>query len=328
VGPVIAGPAGPPDKSHTVSTLQLSPTSPPTREQRRHFGIEMKHSLTGWVFLIPAALLIVWLSFYPMIQALILSLHTGKGTVLHWASPLWYNYARLFQDPTFKLTVENTFIYLIIQVPVMLVLAMILATILNDKTIRFRGMWRTAIFLPCAVSLVSYSMVFRTMFSNNGMINDALMGLHLTSAPINFLAHAGTARMVIILGLLWRWTGYNMVFFLAGLQNIEESTFEAAKIDGAGPVKTFLFVTMPQLRPMIVLTAIMSINGTLQLFDESWNLTQGGPANTSMTMSHYLYQLSFQNNPNQGYGAAISYAILIMVAILAFIQMKVGDKRD
>jgi len=316
-----------------VSTLHLSPAPPgttslPGREPRRHFGIEMKHSLTGWTFLLPAAALIVVLNFYPMIQALLLSLHTGKGTVLRWATPLWYNYARLFQDPTFKLTIQNTFIYLIIQVPIMLILAMILATILNDKTVRFRGMWRTAIFLPCAVSLVSYSMVFRTMFSNNGMINDMLMGLHLTSAPINFLANTGTARMVIILGLLWRWTGYNMVFFLAGLQNIEESTFEAAKIDGAGPVKTFFFVTAPQLRPMIVLTAIMSINGTLQLFDESWNLTQGGPANTSMTMSHYLYQISFQNNPNIGYGSAVSYAILIMVAVLAFIQMRVGDKRD
>ena len=311
----------------TVSTMSIV-ASPGDSVQRRHFGVERRHSVTGWVFLLPAALLIAVMNFYPMIQALILSLRTGKGTVLHWASPFWYNFARLFQDPTFKMTVENTFIYLIIQVPIMLVLAMILATILNDKTIRFRGMWRTAIFLPCAVSLVSYSFVFRTLFANNGAVNDALMGLHIIHSPINWLAQTGTARMVIILGLLWRWTGYNMVFFLAGLQNIDSATFEAAKIDGAGPIKTFFFVTMPQLKPMILLTAIMSTNGTLQLFDESWNLTQGGPANTSMTMSHYLYQLSFQNNPNIGYGSAVSYAILIMVAILAAIQMKVGDKRD
>jgi len=310
-----------------VSTMQLTKKADGAG-QRRRFGLETRHSLTGWVFLVPAAALIALMSFYPMIQALILSLQTGKGTKLHFASPFWYNFARLFQDPTFKLTIENTFIYLIIQVPIMLVLAMILATILNDKTLRFRGMWRTAIFLPCAVSLVSYSFVFRTLFATNGAVNDALMGLHLISSPINWLTQTGTARAVIILGLLWRWTGYNMVFFLAGLQNIDYSTFEAAKLDGAGPVKTFLFVTMPQLKPMILLTAIMSTNGTLQLFDESWNLTQGGPANTSMTMSHYLYQLSFQNNPNIGYGSAVSYAILIMVAILAAIQMKVGDKRD
>ena len=112
------------------------------------------------------------------------------------------------------------------------------------------------------------------------------------------------------------------------LDFLDYSTLEAAKIDGAGPFKTFWYVTVPQLRPMILLTAILSTNGTIQLFDESWNLTQGGPAYTTMSMSHYLFELSFQKNPNFGYGAALSYVILIMVAILAAIQMKVGDKRD
>jgi lactose/L-arabinose transport system permease protein len=146
--------------------------------------------------------------------------------------------------------------------------------------------------------------------------------------PLNWLGGGWTARFVIIIGLLWRWTGYNMIFFLAALQNVDYSTLEAARVDGAGPLKTFWYVTVPQLKPMIVLTAIMSINGTLQLFDESWSLTNGGPAYQSMSMSHYLYELSFLKNPNVGYGAAISYVILIMVAVLAFIQMRVGDKRD
>ena len=119
-----------------------------------------------------------------------------------------------------------------------------------------------------------------------------------------------------------------MVFYLDDLQNLDYSTLEAAKIDGASAFKTFWYVTVPQLRPMILLTAIMSTNGTIQLFDESWNLTQGGPAYTSMSMSHYLFELSFQKNPNFGYAAALSYAILIIVALLAAIQMKVGDKRD
>jgi lactose/L-arabinose transport system permease protein len=166
------------------------------------------------------------------------------------------------------------------------------------------------------------------MFANDGLINDMLTGLHLIDSPVNWLGQTGTARFVLILGLLWRWTGYNMVFYLAALQNIDYSTLEAARIDGAGPLRTFWYVTVPQLKPMILLTAIMSTNGTIQLFDESWNLTQGGPAYTSMTMSHYLFELSFQKNPNFGYAAALSYVILILVAILAAIQMKVGDKRD
>jgi lactose/L-arabinose transport system permease protein len=294
----------------------------------RRFGLERRRNLTGWAFLLPAAALIALMSFYPMVQAFILSLKSGKGTKLNWAEPFYYNYQRLTQDALFVQTVKNTFTYLIIQVPVMLVLALILAYLLNKKELRFKAFWRTAIFLPCAVSLVSYSMVFRTLFANDGFVNDALLALHLIDAPVAWLTQPNTARAVIIIGLLWRWTGYNMVFYLAGLQNLDYATFEAAKIDGAGPVKTFLYVTIPQLKPMILLTAIMSTNGTLQLFDESWALTGGGPANMSKTMSHYLFDVSFRLTPQFGYGAAISYVILVMVAILALIQMRVGDRRD
>jgi len=311
----------------SISARLAAPTHPRTQKPRR-MRMEQRRNLTGWVFLLPAALLIALMNFWPMIQALILSFKTGRGTRLNFAQPLWYNYTRLFQDEIFKLTVTNTLIYLVIQVPIMLVLALILANLLNAKDLRFKTLWRTAIFLPCAVSLVSYSLVFRTMFATDGFVNDALMGMNLTHAQINWLGQPDTARMVIILGLLWRWTGYNMVFYLAAMQNIDYSTLEAAKIDGAGPIKTLLYVTAPQLKPIILLTAIMSTNGTIQLFDESWNLTNGGPAYSSMSMSHYLFELSFQKNPNFGYGAAISYAILIMVAILAAIQMKVGDRRD
>lgn len=306
---------------------QPASSQDPSRSRRR-LSIQQHRSLTGWVFLLPAAALIAWMNFYPMVEAFILSLKTGRGTKLAFAEPLWYNYQRLFSDDIFKLTLTNTFIYLIVQVPIMLVLALILANLLNDKNLRFKGLWRTAIFLPCAVGLVSYSLVFRTMFATDGIINDMLMGLHFIDSPINWLGQTGTARLVLILGLLWRWTGYNMVFYLAALQNLDYSTLEAAKIDGANSWRTFVYVTVPQLKPMILLTAIMSTNGTIQLFDESFNLTNGGPAYTSMSMAHYLYELSFQKNPNFGYAAALSYAILIIVAVLAAIQMKVGDKRD
>ena len=307
----------------TTSTADAAPGT-----DRKGLSTARRKSLTGWAFLAPAAILIALMSFYPMFEALVLSFKTGRGTRLKWADPFWQNYSRLFDDDIFRQTLGNTFIYLIVQVPVMLVLALVLAVLLNDRKLKLRGLWRTAIFLPCAVSLVSYSMVFRTMFANDGMINDALMFLHLIDQPVNWLGNAGTARMVIILGLLWRWTGYNMVFYLAALQNIDPSTIEAAKIDGASPFKAFWHVTVPQLRPMILLTAIMSTNGTIQLFDESWALTGGGPANASKSMSHYLYQLSFQNNPNFGYASAVAYVILLLVAVLAAIQMKVGDKRD
>lgn len=332
-----AGPRPPPRftrrRNEVATTVLEEPASPakaPRARKKRDKGgvLSRRQSLTGWAFLIPATLLITLMNFWPMLQALFLSFQTGRGKNLSYAEPLWYNYQRLLEDEIFRLTVTNTLIYLVIQVPIMLVLALILANLLNNPKLRFRGLWRTAIFLPAAVSLVSYSLVFRTMFANDGFVNDLLMWLNLIEAPVNWLGETDSARLVIILGLLWRWTGYNMVFYLAGLQNLDYSTFEAARIDGAGPIRMFKDITIPQLKPMILLTAIMSTNGTIQLFDESWNLTQGGPAYTTMTMSHYLYELSFRNNPNFGYAAAISYVILIMVAVFAFIQLRVGDKRD
>ena len=210
----------------------------------------------------------------------------------------------------------------------MLILAILLAQLLNNKDLKFKGFFRTCVFLPCATSLVSYSLIFRSMFATDGLINSILIKLGILSTGYNFLGNSASAKIVIILALIWRWTGYNMVFFLSGLQNIEYSVYEAAKIDGASAIQTFFKITVPLLKPTILLTAIMSTNGTLQLFDESINLTDGGPANASISMSHYIYNLCFKYVPNFGYAAAMSFFILLLVAVLAFIQMRVGDKRD
>ena len=295
-------------------------------QPKKKMSLSRKHSLAGWVFLAPATLLIAVLSFWPMIRAFILSFKTGIGANMNWAGT--YNYTRMFQDTIFKTALKNTFIYLIIQVPIMLILALILASLLNNKDLRFKGLFRTAIFLPCATSLVSYAIIFRSLFATDGFINHVLVALGIFDQPYNFLANPVSARAVIIIALIWRWTGYNMVFYLAGLQNIEYSVYEAARIDGASPRQSFFKITVPLLKPTILLTTIMSTNGTLQLFDESVNLTKGGPANATITMSHYIYNMSFLKTPNFGYAAALSYVILILVAILAFLQMKVGDKRE
>ena len=290
---------------------------------KKGMSLEKKHNVTGWIFLIPATALICWMSFYPMIKAFVMSLQTGIGINLTFGGAA--NYLRILKDPTFKQCLFNTFFYLIIQVPVMLVLALALASMLNNKHLRFKGLFRTAIFLPCATSLVSYAMIFRSMFANDGFINTVLRGMG--ADPIMWFANAWTARAVIIIALIWRWTGYNMVFYLSGLQNIEYSVYEAAKIDGASPIQSFFKITVPLLKPTILLTTIMSTNGTLQLFDESLNLTTGGPGKSTMTLSHYIYNTSFVQSPNFGYAAAMSIIVLIMVAILAVIQMKVGDER-
>lgn len=288
--------------------------------------LSKKQNLIGWAFLTPAVILIVIMSFYPMIKALILSFQSGVGSSIKWVG--LSNYARMFKDKIFIQALGNNFIYLIIQVPIMLILALILASMLNNKNLKFKGLFRTAIFLPCATSLVSYAIIFRSLFAVDGFVNQVLIKLGILETGYNFLTNPTSARAIIIIALIWRWTGYNMVFYLAGLQNIDYNVYEAAKIDGASPFQSFWKITVPLLKPVILLTAIMSTNGTLQLFDESVNLTGGGPANATITMSHYIYNVSFKYVSNFGYSAAMAYLILILVAILAFFQMKVGDKRD
>lgn len=264
-----------------------------------------------------------------MIQAFLLSFQSNKGAKFNWVGIRNYKY--MLNDTNFLKALRNNFIYLAIQVPVMLVLALILASMLNNPKLKFRGFFRTAIFLPCATSLVAYSIIFRSLFAGDGMINNFLLRIGIIKEQINWLSNVQKpylARLVIIVALLWRWTGYNMVFFLSGLQNIEPSVYEAAKIDGASTVKQFFSITVPLLKPTILLTAIMSTNGTLQLFDESINITNGGPGYETITMSHYIYNTSFVGTPKMGYAAAISFVIFILVAILSLIQLKVGDKRD
>ena len=292
--------------------------------KKKGLNMEQKRSLTGWAFLLPAALLRFVFCFYPMVQALILSFQKGTGSAVQPAG--FANYVRIFKDATFQQCLFNTIFYFVIQVPIMLILALILAQLLNSPDIKGKGIYRTMIFLPCATSLVSYSMIFKSLFANDGLVNRVLSTVGIPT--VDWFQNAWAARWVIVIALVWRWTGYNMVFYLAGLQNIDYSIYEAARIDGASPLQQFVHLTIPLLKPTILLTAIMSTSGTLQLFDESVNLTAGGPGKATMTLTHYIYNISFVETPKFNYAAALSVFILVVVAVLSAIQMKVGDKRD
>lgn len=177
-------------------------------------------------------------------------------------------------------------------------------------------------------SLVAYSVLFRSMFSYDGVVNAALLNLGLISEAVPWLTDPFWARVVVIGALTWRWTGYNMIFFLAAMQNIDKSIYEAARIDGISATRRFLSITVPMLKPVILFTTVTSTIGTLQLFDEAFNITQGGPGDATLTLSLYIYNLSFRYVPNFGYAATVSYVIVILVAILAFFQFHAAKDND
>ncbi len=256
----------------------------------------------------------------PFISSLFMSLQSCRGSVCEYTG--LSNLNKLMNDPVFWTALKNTFIYLIFQVPIMILLALIYASVLNDPKLKFRGVYRTLIYIPAITSLVAYSVIFKLLFSTNGLINDFLLNIHAVSEPIPWLNDPVLAKVVIILGLTWRWTGYNMIFYLSAMQNIPQETYEAAKIDGANSIQTFFKVTIPQLKPIIYFTAIMSTIGTLQIFDEVMNITSGGPGYATYSVSQYIYNISFVSDIDFGYAATVSYVLVIIIVILQLIQKK------
>ncbi|TWT24240.1 carbohydrate ABC transporter permease [Planomicrobium sp. CPCC 101110] len=306
--------------------------------KKNELGIPLRHKETkrqktnlyfrkkiGWLFIIISIIAITIFNFYPMVQAFLLSFQSGMGANLEYVGLA--NWKRLFGDPTFIAALTNTSIFLLIQVPLMIVLALFFSVLLNDPTLKFKSFFRIAIFLPCVTSLVAYSVIFKYLFGVDGIINQFLVKFGFASQAINFLADPFWAKVVIIVAITWRWTGYNMIFYLSALQNVDKSIYEAARIDGASSIQQFFQITVPLLKPIILFTSITSTIGTLQIFDEVVNITNGGPGNSTISISQYIYNLSFEYTPDFGYASTVSYVIVILVVILSIIQFRVAGER-
>ena len=273
----------------------------------------------------PALVLLGLFMIYPILWSLWMSFQTGRG--MNFSFGGFANIVRLTQDPVFQRALGNTLTFLVIQVPIMLVLALLFAVALNDSRLWGRGFFRTAIFLPCVTSLVAYSVLFKSMFANDGVINDALLTIGLISEAIPWLGDPYSAKVVIISAITWRWTGYNMIFYLAAMQNIDRSIYEAARIDGVPAWARFWYITVPLLKPVILFTSVISTIGTLQLFDEVNTITLGGPSDATLTLSLYIYNLTFKFMPSFGYASTVSYVIVVLVGILSLLQFMVARDR-
>lgn len=292
-----------------------------------------KENRFGWIFIAPALVLLVMFLLYPIGYSFYLSFTSTKGIVTNFVGIK--NYLRMFSDPMFYLALKNSFKILLIQVPIMLCSALLFASMLNNKYLKFRGVYRTMIFLPAVTSLIACSILFKMLFAYDGLVNTMLMKLNMISEPLAWLNEPKLATFVLVLAMLWRWTGYNMVFYLSAMQNISSEIYEAAEIDGANKTQEFFRITLPLLKPMILFTTIMSTIGTIQLFDEPMNLAHGGttastigPNNCFLTLSVYIYNICFKYTPNFGYAATVSYAILIIIALLTLLQFRVSADRE
>ncbi|NUW45036.1 sugar ABC transporter permease [Nonomuraea rhodomycinica] len=277
-----------------------------------------------YLLILPALLGFVAFKAYPILAALYISLTTGAGAARTFVG--LDNYVRLVNDPLFWTALWNTALILVVQVPIMLLLALVLALGLNSPLLRLRGLWRLGVFMPSLTGLVAYGVMFSVILSKDSGLLNWVLGIFGVDA-IDWLGSPFWARIAIVIALTWHYTGYNAVIYLAGLQSIPKELYEAAMVDGAGAVRRFWSITVPQLRPILLLTVVLSTIGTLQLFDEPFVITGGGPDNSTLTISLYLYENGFRYF-DFGYAAAIAYALTLIVAGFGLLQLKLtGGKK-
>lgn len=287
-----------------------------TKKQKR-FRINTKN-LTPYLFIAPFFILFSIFLLYPIIYSFVLSF--SKWTAGEMTFIGLENYKRLFTDTVFWKSLGNTGIYVLIQIPVMLVLATIVAVLINSDKLRFNYMFRVAFFLPALIDLVTYSIVFSILFNEtNGLVNQFLEFIGIGALP--WKTDGFFAKALIIIAITWRWLGYNAIIILSGLQNIPDDIYESASLDGASRVKQFIHITVPMLKPILLFCAILSTIGTFQLFAEPMILTGGGPSHETTSVMLYIYNTAF-GTFDFGLASAGAYVITTLIAIFSYAQIK------
>jgi ABC-type sugar transport system permease subunit len=279
------------------------------------------------MFVAPFFVLFAIFFAYPIIFSFWLSLHQSRGVGAARFVGLG-NYELLLRDPTFWNSMANAVILFFIYVPLMTALAVVLASVLNAAFVRLQGIWRMLIFLPHITSMVAAGFTFRLLLDkDSGYLNTALGWFGVS--PVPWLDNAWWARISIGLLMIWAWLGYNTVIMLAGLQTIPRELVEAAKVDGAGRLQSFLRITVPLLKPVIVFAVTLSIIGTFSMFTEPFVLTRGGPALATETPVMQIFRTTFEEL-QYGYAAAMAYvyfAIVVVVTIVQFWFVSRGEER-
>lgn len=273
---------------------------------------------TPYSFVFPALLLLLIFNIYPVIQTVILSFCKVERGVISFSG--FDNYIRMMSDKIFWTSLRNSVIYLIIQVPIMTTLSFLLAVLLFRGIRYVKGVFRTIFFVPSVVESVAYSLIFLLLFQDKGIINFMLSLVGIDA--VLWTKDSWPARILIMTVMTWRWTGYNMVMFLASLQSIPEDIFEAAKLDGANSWQITWNIIFDHVKPIMLFSVIMSTIGTLNLFSEPFLLTGGGPINSTLSLGLYIYNQAF-GSFNIPYASTLSIAIVIIVAIVTKIQMLV-----
>jgi multiple sugar transport system permease protein len=282
------------------------------------------HDDTPWAMLMIAPNIIGFIMFmvFPILATLFYSFTEydliGAPTFIGLG-----NYIELVHDPIIATTLKNTITFTIITVPIGMVFSLLLAVLL-DQNVAFKRFYRGAFFLPSITSMVAVSIVWQWIFNSEfGLLNYFLSFFGIKG--ITWLSSSSTSLISIAIVSIWKGAGYNMMLFLAGLQGISNTYYEASELDGANKWKQFIHITMPMLSPTTFFIFIMSIIGSFQVFDSVILMTKGGPGRSSSVLVHYLYQNAFSYF-SMGYACAIAYLLFFIVLIVTLFNLRFEKK--
>jgi multiple sugar transport system permease protein len=309
----------------------MSASVRPARPARPARPVRMPSEGTNaaWLFLAPALALIGVFFFLPVAAALLLSLtdfdiyavassENTRFVGLH-------NYVQLLKTPLFWSSLRNTFYFALVGGPLTIAVSLGAALLVNAKLVRWRSLFRTIYFTPFVTTLVAVAIVWRYLYHTRyGLLNYLLVTLGVT--PIDWLGDPRWAMPAIILMAVWKNFGYNMLIFIAGLQSIPNELYDAANVDGAGPVRQFMNVTLPMLGPTLLFVGVITMIGYFQLFAEPYVMTQGGPLRSTTSVVLYMYEEGFRWW-RMGYAAAIAFVLFVVILIATLVQFRIQRER-
>jgi multiple sugar transport system permease protein len=301
-------------------TQRVSPAPPSAQARRRR----RRNNIVGWAFSLPWFVLFVVFLAGPILASLLLSFTSfGLGDLRNPIGASFIgveNFQALASDPKFQQSTLNTLYFVVAGVPLTLGFGLGAALLLNSVLIRFKSFFRMGFYLPVVTSIVAIAVIWRYLLHPDlGLINNLLAAVGVDGP--NWLADPILAMPAIIAMAVWRNVGFVLVIFLAGLQGIPVDLSEAARIDGASRWKEFRFITLPMLRPTLLFASVITGIGYLQLFEEPFVMTGGGPLDRTLSVTMYVYEQGF-NFLNLGYASAIAYALFLAIVILTVVNFR------
>ncbi|MBT9775528.1 ABC transporter permease subunit [Clostridium sp. MCC353] len=293
----------------------------------------VRHNLNGYLLIAPAVIAIIALSVYPLLRGIFISFLNYDMTRAN--DPMFgtfaglKNYAVVFSNAKYRQSVSNSIIWTLVNLVAQVSFALIVALVLNEK-LKGRAIFRTVALLPWAIPAAISALTFSALYDTKiGIFNVILLNLGIIEKPIAWLGNVSTAMPSVIVANIWKSTPFLMIFILAALQGVSHDMYESASIDGAGKLKRFLYITMPNIKEPMAVAVILNAISIFNNFNAIWLLTQGGPLGSTEIMYTFAYRQAFVDH-KFGYAAAVSVVIFIVIAILTVIYVKMigADKED